>query len=89
MIQQVGNRFAQPRVRLHFVLGKLRFHPLVQFFHHRRTVFPMEKQPAFRRQLSLARQCIVMINATQRLEYMPALLRKVLRHFDNLAPAMR
>ena len=48
----------------------------------------MEKQPAFRRQLSLARQCIVMINATQRLEYMPALLRNVLRHFDNLAPAM-
>ena len=69
--------------------SQLRFHPLVQFFHHRRTVFPIEKQPAFRRQISLARQCVVMINATQRLECMPTLLRKVLRHFDNLAPGMR
>jgi hypothetical protein len=41
---EIRDCFAEPRVRLRPALFQLRFHPPVQFFHDRRTVFLMKKQ---------------------------------------------
>src|SRR5438105_1596999 len=46
MSEQVGNRLAEPRVRLRLALGKLRFQPAVQLVHHQTAPFLMKPHTA-------------------------------------------
>lgn len=86
---QTSDGFAQPRVWLGSVLVDLRFQLGVQLLHDRSAVFLMKMQPLFRRQFLFPCQRVVVINAAQRLQHIPALMGEVRRDFDELPSAMR
>jgi len=63
------------------VLGKLSFHPLVQFLHHWRAVRLVKLQPFLRCQTTLLRLSIKPVYRSQRLQHIQAFVGKALRDF--------
>ena len=49
----------------------------------------MKAQPVFRRQILFPRQRIVVRNAAQRLQHLPALFRKLIYHLSHLPSSVR
>jgi len=84
----VGDRLAQPRVRLRLALGELRFQPVMELLHHGAATLLMKLQALFRPQTTLSRFGLVTIHLAQHLQYVATLIGKVPRYFHELSSSM-
>ena len=72
MLEQIGDRHAQSRVRLHSLFVELCTQPRAQLSHDRGTVGLVKREPLYGRHVLLAYHCIIRIDCAEAFQYEPA-----------------